>query len=598
MKCSLKIWLASGVLRAAATALLCCVFAALADAQAAAFQDFFTNRETIFTTNGTLVGDNSAATVETGEPQHGGKVGGHSLWISWVAPTNGVATFDTHGSSFDTLMSAYTLNGTNATQVNQLHEEARNDDDPAAPPTSLIQIGAIAGRSYEIAVDGYQGATGTVVLNWSFLPATEPPPIIVSTPNDLAAKQGDPVTLTVNLTATGGAQFQWFFNGLEATNQTATNYFIASLQDTNVGRYQLRVTVGSGNNRVRFFTSPVELQINSDGSTNTLAEDKLLDAPFSPLVGSDGSTNSGRVILSKVAIRPGGLGGGTLTPSIGVVRGYNGSQVFNTTFATTDPNEPPHCGVTGGASYWLQYSPPTNGTMTLDTIGSSYDTVMEVYTFNGTLTSYADLISIACDNDGVSLHGPSRVTFQAVKTRQYAVVVDGVNGARGSAWLNYVLNTNLPAQPPTLQSPVTTQTVTGGSTVTLAPSIGGELPMKYAWKKDGTNIPNVTIPYLQMANVTTAQTGNYSLTVTNDLGTLTVTMPVHVVVPPACTVSGSFGNLNLSFATVSNFNYTIQQTTNLAGPWTPCAPTFAGTGGNFSTNIACAGTRFFRVRID
>ena len=346
MKCSLKIWLASGVLRAAATALLCCVFAALADAQAAAFQDFFTNRETIFTTNGTLVGDNSAATVETGEPQHGGKVGGHSLWISWVAPTNGVATFDTHGSSFDTLMSAYTLNGTNATQVNQLHEEARNDDDPAAPPTSLIQIGAIAGRSYEIAVDGYQGATGTVVLNWSFLPATEPPPIIVSTPNDLAAKQGDPVTLTVNLTATGGAQFQWFFNGLEATNQTATNYFIASLQDTNVGRYQLRVTVGSGNNRVRFFTSPVELQINSDGSTNTLAEDKLLDAPFSPLVGSDGSTNSGRVILSKVAIRPGGLGGGTLTPSIGVVRGYNGSQVFNTTFATTDPNEPPHCGVT------------------------------------------------------------------------------------------------------------------------------------------------------------------------------------------------------------------------------------------------------------
>ena len=564
------------------------LFASLTGAQAVSFQDYFTNRETIFTTNGTLLGNNSTATFEFGEPQHGGKPGGHSLWVAWVAPTNGVATFDTHGSGFDTLMSAYTLSPTNGTQVTQLHEEARNDDDPGFAPTSLIQIGAIAGREYEIAVDGYNGATGAVVLNWSFLPASSPPPIIISTPNDLAAKQGDTVTLTVNMISSGNISFDWLVNGIEDTNHTSTNYVISSLQDTNVGRYQLRVTVGNGNNRVRFFTTPVEVQINSEGFTNTLADDKLLDE----ISGSGGGGgNSLPMTLTSGVLE-------ITSSTLGVVRGYNGSQVFNTTFATTDPAEPPHCGVTGGASYWLMYQPPANGTMTLDTIGSSYDTVMEVYTFNGTLTSYADLISIACDNDGVSLHGPSRVTFQAVKTRQYAVVVDGVNGARGSAWLNYVLNTNLPAQPPTLQSPVTTQTVTGGSTVTLAPSIGGELPMKYAWKKDGTNIPNVTIPYLQMANVTTAQTGNYSLTVTNDLGTLTVTMPVHVVVPPACTVSGSFGNLNLSFATVSNFNYTIQQTTNLAGPWTPCAPTFAGTGGNFSTNIACAGTRFFRVRID
>ena len=581
-----------GVFRRGALASLW-LFASLTGAQAVSFQDYFTNRETLFTTNGTLLGDNSAATFEFAEPQHGNKPGGHSLWVAWVAPTNGVATFDTHGSGFDTLMSAYTLSPTNGTQVTQLHEESRNDDDPGFAPTSLIQIGAIAGREYEIAVDGYKGATGAVVLNWSFLPASSPPPIIVSTPNDQAAKQGDPVTLTVNMIASGNISFDWYFNGIEDTNQTSTNYVISSLQDTNVGRYQLRVTVGNGNNRVRFFTDPVEVQINSEGFTNTLADDKLFDATDGSLEGGGnsipffGSQNT----LSNINLE--------VTSSIGVVRGYNGSQVFNTTFATIDPAEPPHCGVTGGASYWLMYQPPANGTMTLDTIGSSYDTVMEAYTFNGTtLTSYSNLISLACDNDGVSFHGPSRVTFQVVKTRQYVVVVDGVNGSRGTAWLNYVLNTNLPAQPPTLQSLVTTQTVTVGSTVTLAPSIGGELPMKYAWKKDGTNVPTVTIPHLQMANVTTAQTGNYSLLVTNDLGTLTVTMPVHVVVPPVCAVNGSFGNLNLTFPTISNFSYTIQQATNVTGPWTPWAPTFSGTGGNFSTNIAGLGTRFFRIRID
>lgn len=584
MKCGLKIWQRSRVVQGAVTALLFCIFAMMASAQAASFQDFFTNRESIFTTNGTIFANNLTATVETGEPKHGGKPGGHSLWISWVAPTNGVATFDTHGSSFDTLMSAYTLNPTNGTQVTQLHEEARNDDDPGFEPTSLIQIGAIAGHTYEIAVDGYQGAVGSVVFNWSFLPATSPPPIVLNTPNDQAAKQGDPVTLTVNLIPSGNIQFQWFFNGLEMTNQNSTNYVITSLQDTNVGRYQFRVTVGNGNNRVRFFTSPVELQINSDGSTNTLAEDKLLDASSSGLVG-DGFLGP----LKKFSVP---------TSNLGVVRGYNGSQVFNTTFATTDPTEPPHCGVTGGASYWLMYQPPTNGTMTLDTIGSAYDTVMEVYTYNGALVGYTNLISIACDNDSVSFHGPSRVFFPALKTRQYVVVVDGVNAARGTAWLNYTLNTNLLPQPPALQSQVVTQSVNVGATITLLPAVGGAPPMNYVWKKNGVVIPGAIFSFLQLQNVTAADTANYTLNVTNDLGSLIVTNPVHIIVPPTCSVSRNAAGVIYDFPTTANFRYTIQSATNVLGPWTQWAPPFFGSGQNFSTNIAETGTKFFRVRVE
>lgn len=565
-------------------------------APAQAFQDYFTNRETIFTTNGTLAGDNSTATFETGEPNHGGKPGGHSLWVAWVAPTNGVATFDTHGSSFDTLMSAYTLNPTNATTVDRLHEEARNDDDPGFAPASLIQFGALAGHRYEIAVDGYQGATGPLLLHWNFLPATSPPPIIVSTPNDQAARQGDTVILSVNMTTSKNLQLAWFFNGIEDTNQSSTNYVISSLQDTNLGRYQLRLTIGNGNNRVRFFTTPAEIQINSDGSTNTLAADKLLDSTATPLLGDDGSGGGGgtphlvlRPIINRLTPRVG---------AIGVVRGYNGSQVFNTTFATTDPAEPAHCGVTGGASYWLMYVPPAHGTMTLDTAGSAYDTVMEVYTYNGNLGGYADLISVACDNDSVSLHGASRVTFQAVKTRSYIVVVDGVNSARGVAWLNYILNTNLPAQAPTLQSPVATQTVAAGSSLTLAPLIRGAAPLSFSWRKDKIAITNAPFPFLQLTNVSSAQSGIYSLTITNDLGSLTVNLPVHVVTPPACRVTWSGGHLNLTFPTVATFTYTTEQATNLAGPWSVWAPPLAGDGQPFVTNILGAGIKFFRVRVE
>lgn len=591
MKCGLKVWQRSRVLQSASFFVVFSVLALMAEAQGAAFQDIFTNRETIFTTNGTLLGDNSVATFETGEQKHGGKVGGHSLWISWVAPTNGVATFDTHGSSFDTLMSAYTFNTTNATQITQLHEEARNDDDPGAEPTSLIQIGAIAGRHYEIAVDGFDGETGTVVFNWSFVPANQPPPIVVSTPNDRAAQQGDTVNLTVNLIASGNVQFVWYYNGIEDTNQTGTNYVIASLQETNVGRYQLRVTVGNGNNRVRFFTTPVEVQINSDGVTNSLARDKLLDSLDSALIGDDGSGGSPRAALIKGIPVP-------APQTLGVVQGYNGSQVFNTTFATQDPTEPAHCGNTAHASYWLMYQPPANGTMTLDTIGSSYDTVLEVYTFNGALVGYTNLISVGCDNDSVSLHGPSRVSVQAIKARQYVVVVDGVNAAKGTAWLNYKLNTNQPAQPPTTPSLIATQTVFVGANLTLAPSITGLTPMVHKWKKNGTDITGVTVPVLTMQNVNSSHSAIYTLNTTNDLGSITITNIVHVVTPMNCTVAKSVNGVSLTFPTATSIRYTIQSATSADGPWTDWAAPFTGTGDNFSTTISGPGTRFFRVRMD
>jgi hypothetical protein len=556
-------------------------------ARAAVFQDYFTNRETILTTSGSLSGNNSTATIEVGEPRHGGKPGGHSLWVSWIAPTNGVAAFDTHGSSLDTTLSAYFLGSTNDTTVDKLREAARNDDDPGFQPASLIQFGALAGHRYEIALDGYEGATGSITLNWSFISVASPPPIILSTPNDQAAQLGDTVSLAVNMNATADLQFKWFFYDNEVENEdgvNTTNLVITSLQATNVGVYSLRISIGN----VRFFTTPVEIQINSDGANQTLAQNKLLDSSVSPLIGDDGHHGGG----------PGPIFPPPPGPTIGVVRGYNGSQVFNTTLATADPAEPPHCGVSGGASYWLMYQPPTNGTITLDTIGSAYDTVMEAYTFNGALMSYADLISVACDNDGVASHGASRVAFQVVKTRQYIIVVDGINGARGVAWLNYVLNTNQPATPPAPLSQVATQTVAAGSSVLLAPPIGGAPPMKYGWLKDGVVITNSQTSWLLLTNVVPSQSGNYTLSVTNDLGNLTVSIPLHVVVPPQCSMAASVNGLMLGFPTATGLRYTIEQADTVTGPWLPGSSAFLGDGQNYFTNISCLGTKFFRVRVE
>jgi hypothetical protein len=568
----LALWMSSNVCRAQVT-----------------FQDMFTNRMTITNASGSLAGDNSTATIETNEPPAGGEPGGHSLWISWVAPTNGVATFDSHGSSFDTTLSAFYFNSTNDTNLSQLHEAARNDDDPNAPPTSLIQFGALAGQHYEIVVDGFHGATGNVLLNWSFISVASPPPVILSTPDNQAAKQGDPVSLTVDMTTTSGLQLKWFFytNELEVHD---TNFLIPSLQPTNVGVYSLRITIGS----VRFFTTPTEIQINSDGQTNVLARDKLFDSLATPLIGDDGGGGGNAPVRLRALIQPKGA-----SPN-GLSTGYTGTQIFNTTQATTDANEPEHCGVVGGSSYWLTYQPPANGTLTLDTIGSTYDTVMEAYTYNAPPAGYQDLISIQCDNNGGG-GTASRVQFSVVKSRQYAVVVDGVNGARGVAYLNYTLNTNQAAQPqpPSATSAAPTLVVTNGANVFLAPAISGTPPIYYAWNKDSVPITNsYTAPFLFLPSVSPAQTGNYSLTVTNDLGLAKTVMPLRVVVPPTCVMSLSASNtMQMVLPTQSGMQYTVEEAQDLLGPWQPWTNSFLGDGQPLTIAIPMGGNGFYRVRV-
>src|SRR5207249_1437574 len=48
--------------------------------------------------------------------------------------------------------------------------------------------------------------------------------------------------------------------------------------------------------------------------------------------------------------------------------------------ATKELGEPNHAGNSGGHSVWWQWKSPVTATVTLDTIGSSFDTLLAVYT--------------------------------------------------------------------------------------------------------------------------------------------------------------------------------------------------------------------------
>ena len=122
--------------------------------------DVFANRMRIVGASGSVSASNVRATKESGEPDHALNAGGKSVWWTWTAPATGTVTFETCGSSFNTLLALYT-----GTSLSALWPAGSNDD--SCGSQSRVTISVTAGYTYQIAVDGYGGASGNIVLSWS-----------------------------------------------------------------------------------------------------------------------------------------------------------------------------------------------------------------------------------------------------------------------------------------------------------------------------------------------------------------------------------------------------------------------------------------------
>src|SRR6188508_57304 len=103
------------------------------------------------------------------------------------------------------------------------------------------------------------------------------------------------------------------------------------------------------------------------------------------------------------------------------------AQPFNdsidTTTATRDAGEIGNCGsfpITGSThSVWYQYAAAADGWMTANTIGSNYDTVLEIFSGPAAPT-FATLTSVSCNDDAASGKRQSEVTIPiSAGTRYY-----------------------------------------------------------------------------------------------------------------------------------------------------------------------------------
>ncbi|WP_428939133.1 S8 family serine peptidase [Fontivita pretiosa] len=119
--------------------------------------DAFASRAVLSGASPTAVGSNFAATLEPGEPPHGGWTGGRSVWWTWTAPQSGLVTIDTAGSDFQTLLGVYTGSSVSSLAAVDVTQEPGGT-------TMRVSFQASGGTTYQIAVDGFWGDAGSVAL--------------------------------------------------------------------------------------------------------------------------------------------------------------------------------------------------------------------------------------------------------------------------------------------------------------------------------------------------------------------------------------------------------------------------------------------------
>src|SRR6266568_4110133 len=434
--------------------------------------DSFANGQVISGSSGSVSGSNANATKESGEPNHAGNAGGSSIWYRWTAPTADPVTIDTVGSAFNTLLAVYT-----GGSVSGLTTIASNDDIDTSNLRSRVSFTPAAGTTYQIAVDGSGGQTGNVTLNWAQT-AQNLPDLIIWGPSVA------PRIVTVTFSSTSCAVVEGMVQAgtrkllrfsTETRNQGTADIFLGDPASNplfvwapchghyhfnNYANYRLLDSNGQSAatglkigfcllDSIRWSSSApssARYTCSNQGIQRGWGDlyDSTLDGQWIDITGVPDGNYTLELEVNPLHILPEsdysnnitrvGVVIGSATPvndNFANAQGLSGasaSVIGTSVNATKESGEPNHAGNSGGHSVWYFWTAPGNTTVVVDTVGSSFDTLLAVYRGS----SVSALTAVTSNDDIASGNLQSRVTFTPVAGTTYRIAVDGYGGASGS----------------------------------------------------------------------------------------------------------------------------------------------------------------------
>ncbi len=231
--------------------------------------------------------------------------------------------------------------------------------------------------------------------------------------------------------------------------------------------------------------------------------------------------------------------------------------------ATTEANEPTVAGDVVSRSVWYSWTAPFSGPVTVSTAGSSFDTLLGVFTG----AALGALSSIAENDDAGTGAYTSKVNFNAVSGIPYVILVGGFNGAGGKIALSITVGYG-PCTYGVTPTSKSFSNLAGSGTVTVTTQTG------CSWSAASND---------SFISITSGSTGSgsgtvsYSVAINTALtaraGTITVagaTVTIDQAAAPACTYAFTPTSTNAPADSVTN---TVTMTTGATCIWnaTPSA---------------------------
>jgi hypothetical protein len=302
--------------------------------------DNFVAASKIPNAGGLVLALNKFASMELGETNHVGiPTAAASLWWNWSASATGPVLVDTTGSSFDTLLAVYT--GTNVAALTQI---AAVDDVPNSA-AGYLYFNATAANTYRIVVAGYDtNQTGTIRLR--------------VTPNGVPDTNAPTVAVTSHL------------SGANVTTNRITLAGTATDPSPN----------SSGLSEVQVKVNGVVPATTANGTTNWASSLLLqLGANTLEVWAYDNAGNVSATTTVTVNYFPPPPVNDHFVLAINLTTNSGVSAISDTALATKEFNEPNHAGNVGGRSVWWRFVAPADGSLTVSTTNSTFDTILGIY---------------------------------------------------------------------------------------------------------------------------------------------------------------------------------------------------------------------------